>query len=68
MGRGGYGLPEDACWDIALCLRLAPPVSTMDMENMVMEVRFDSLDYIYMNEGTSALLFVKHTDAAAERL
>ena len=51
-------MTEYACWSTALCLCLAPAIITHSMENMVMEVSFDSCDYAYMNAGNSSLLFV----------
>ena len=58
MRRGVYRLTEYACWYTALCILIAPAITTHSMENMVMEASFDSRDYAYMNAGNSSFLFV----------
>ena len=68
IGGGGYGPPEYVCWATVWRLPITPTVITHIVNNMVREVSYYLRDYAYMNEGTSELLFMEHTAAAAERL
>ena len=59
---------EDACRATACSLRLAPPVITHWVANMVREVRFSMQECTSLIVGASAFLFVDHTAEAEEKL